>query len=135
MRSTASTGFAQIVGAASGLAIIIAVFGLLGLAALVAQRRTKEIGIRKALGATVTSIVGLLSWEFVKVVTVAFVIAAPVAYFVMRQWLQDFAYHIELGPWVFLGAGVLTLAVALLAVSYQALRAATVNPVRALRTE
>jgi putative ABC transport system permease protein len=127
--------FTQVVGAASGLAIIIAVFGLLGLAALVAQRRTKEIGIRKALGATVPGIVGLLSWEFVKVVAFAFVIAAPVAYLVMRQWLQDFAYHIELGPWGFLGAGALTLAVALLAVSYQALRAATVNPVRALRTE
>jgi putative ABC transport system permease protein len=127
--------FAQVVGAASGLAIVIAVFGLLGLAALVAQRRTKEIGIRKALGATVPGIVGLLSWEFVKVVTLAFVIAAPVAYLVMRQWLQDFAYHIELGPWVFLGAGLLTLAVSLLAVSYQALRAATVSPVRALRTE
>ena len=127
--------FAQIVGAASGLAIVIAVFGLLGLAALIAQRRTKEIGIRKALGASLPGIVGLLSWEFVKVVTLAFVIAAPVAYLVMRQWLQDFAYHIELGPWGFVGAGALTLVVALLAVSYQALRAATVNPVRALRTE
>jgi putative ABC transport system permease protein len=127
--------FAQIVGAASGLAIVIAVFGLLGLAALIAQRRTKEIGIRKALGASLPGIVGLLSWEFVKVVTLAFVIAAPVAYLVMRQWLQDFAYHIELGPWGFVSAGALTLVVALLAVSYQALRAATVNPVRALRTE
>jgi putative ABC transport system permease protein len=127
--------FAQIVGAASGLAIVIACFGLLGLAALVAQRRTKEIGIRKALGATVPGIVGLLSWEFVKVVTVAFVIAAPVAYLVMRRWLQDFAYHVDLGPWTFIGAGALTLTVALLSVSYQALRAALTDPARALRYE
>ncbi len=117
------------------LAILIACLGLFGLTAYAAERRAKEIGIRKVLGASVPSIVALLSKDFLKLVGIAFVIAAPVAYFAMQRWLEDFAYRIELGPWVFVGAGVLVLVIALATVSYQAIRAALANPVEALRSE
>ncbi len=117
------------------LAILIACLGLFGLAAFTAQQRTKEIGIRKVLGASVPSIVALLSKDFLKLVLVAFVIAMPVAYYAMSTWLEDFAYRIDLGPWVFVGAGVLALVIALATVSSQALRAAWANPVKALRSE
>ncbi len=120
---------------AAGFALVIACFGLFGLAALAAERRTKEIGIRKVLGASATSIVGLLSKDFLKLVLVAFVIAAPVAYWAASTWLEDFAYRIDLGPWLFLAAGGAVCAVALGAVSYQAIRAALANPVDALRSE
>ncbi len=125
----------QVIGVFTGFAILIACLGLFGLAAFTAQRRTKEIGIRKVLGASVPSIVMLLSKDFLKLVLVAFVIAAPVAYWAMSTWLEDFAYRIELGPWIFIGAGVLALAIALATVSSQALRAAWANPVEALRSE
>ncbi|MEM1041800.1 MAG: ABC transporter permease [Bacteroidota bacterium] len=117
------------------VALFIACLGLFGLAAFTAQRRTKEVGIRKALGASVGSLVGLLSKDFLKLVLVSLVVAAPVAYLLMSRWLDAFAYRIELGPGLFLGAGVLAVAVALLAVSGQALRAASVDPVKALRYE
>jgi putative ABC transport system permease protein len=119
----------------AGLAILIACLGLFGLAAYTAQQRTKEIGIRKALGATVTGLVGLLSKDFLKLVGVAFVVAVPAAYWAMSQWLQGFAYRIDLGVGVFLLAGGLALTVALLTVSYQALRAARTDPVHALQNE
>jgi putative ABC transport system permease protein len=119
----------------AGLAILIACLGLLGLAAFTVQQRTKEIGIRKALGASVAGIVGLLSKDFLKLVGIAFVVAVPVAYVAMRQWLQEFAYRIDLGVGIFLLAGGLALTVALLTVSYQALRAARTDPVSALRSE
>jgi len=118
----------------AGLAILIACLGLFGLAAYTAQQRTKEIGIRKALGATVTGIVGLLSKDFLKLVGVAFVVAVPAAYWAMSQWLQGFAYRIDLGAGVFLLAGGLALTVALLTVSYQALRAARTDPVNVLQS-
>ena len=119
----------------AGLAILIACLGLFGLAAFTAQQRTKEIGIRKALGATVTGIVGLLSTDFLKLVGVAFIVAVPAAYWAMSQWLQGFAYRIDLGVGAFLLAGGLALAVALLTVSYQALQAAQTDPVNALQAE
>jgi putative ABC transport system permease protein len=119
----------------AGLAIVIACLGLLGLAAFTAQQRTKEIGIRKALGATEAQVVGLLSREFVQLVGIAFVVAVPVAYWAMSQWLKDFAYRIDLRIGLFLLAGGLALAVALLTVSVQALRAARTDPVNALRSE
>jgi len=119
----------------AGLAILIACLGLFGLAAYTAQQRTKEIGIRKALGATVTGIVSLLSKDFLKLVGIAFVVAVPVAYWAMSQWLQGFAYRIDLGVGVFVLSGGLALAVALLTVSYQALRAARTDPVHALQNE
>ena len=119
----------------SGLAILIACLGLLGLAAFTAQQRTKEIGIRKALGATAAGIVRLLSKDFLKLVGVAFIIAVPVAYWAMSQWLQGFAYRIDLGAGVFLFAGVLALVVALTTVGTQAWRAARTDPATALHSE
>lgn len=117
------------------IAVIIACLGLMGLSAYTAERRTREIGIRKVLGATVTGIVGLLSRDFMKLVAVGFLIGMPVAWYFMNRWLADFAYRIEIGPAVFLLAGGAALAVALLTVGWQSLRAATANPVDSLRTE
>ncbi len=126
---------ASVFGLFAGLAILIACLGLFGLAAYTAQRRTKEIGVRKVLGASVPSIVALLSKDFLKLVGIAFVIAAPVAYWAMSTWLEVFAYRIEIGAGVFLLAGLLALVIALLAVSSHALRAARANPTEALRSE
>ncbi len=129
------TKLLQIFGMFAGLAIFIACLGLLGLAAFTAQQRTKEIGIRKVLGSSVTGIVGLLSKDFVKLVLLANVIAWPVAWYVMHKWLQDFAYRIDIGWWTFALAGVLALVIALLTVSTQAVKAALANPVESLRYE
>jgi len=117
------------------LAIVIACLGLFGLSAFMAEQRRKEIGVRKVLGASVEGIVVLLSKDFLKLVGLAFVVAAPVAYLVMDRWLQSFAYHIDISWWVFLIAGSLALAIALLTVSYQSIKAARINPVEALRYE
>lgn len=125
----------QIFGMFTVLAVFIACLGLFGLASFIAEQRTKEIGVRKVLGATAQSVVMLLSKEFTKLVGLAFVIAAPIAYFMMRNWLQDFAYRTTLSPLLFLGAGVLALVIAWLTVSYQAFKAALTNPVEALRYE
>lgn len=119
----------------AGLAILIACLGLFGLAAYAAQQRTKEIGIRKALGATVSGIVGLLSKDFLKLVGIAFVVAAPAAYLGMRQWLRDFPYRVDLGVTTFVWAGGLAFVIATLTVSYQAWRAARTNPVEVLHYE
>lgn len=125
----------RIVGAASGLAILIACFGLFGLAAFTAERRRKEMGIRKALGATATSIVTLLSADFLKLVGVAFVVATPLTYGGMQQWLTSFAYRVDLGLGVFALAGGAALLIALLTVSTQAIRAARTDPATTLRSE
>ncbi|MCI0695558.1 ABC transporter permease [candidate division KSB1 bacterium] len=125
----------KIFGAFGGIAIFIACLGLFGLASFTAGRRTREIGIRKVLGATASGIVHLLSREFVKLVLVANVIAWPVAYFAMNKWLQSFAYRIDIGWWVFALAGGLALLIALITVSTQAIKAALANPVEALRYE
>jgi putative ABC transport system permease protein len=125
----------EIAGAFSVLAIFIACLGLLGLAAFVTERRTKEIEIRKVLGASVVEIVVLLSKEFVKWVLVANVVAWPLAYYVMNNWLKNFAYRIDMSFWIFLASGLLALAIALLTVSSHAIRAATANPVESLRYE
>ena len=117
------------------LAILVACLGLFGLAAFTAERRKKEIGIRKVIGAPVLSLVSLISREFVGLVIVGFAIAAPVAYFLMNRWLEDFAYRTELGLGTFAFAGGLALLIALGTVAYHALRAATSDPVNALRTE
>ena len=108
---------------------------ILGLAALTVTGRTKEIGIRKVLGATVSSITVLLSKDFAKLVIVAVVLAAPVAYLVVQRWLDGFAYRIDLSWGIFLIAGLAALGVALLTVSYQAIKAALADPVKALRQE
>lgn len=117
------------------IAIIIAALGLFGLAAFTAERRTKEIGIRKVLGASVQQITGLLSKEFILLVMIAIVIASPIAWWAMQAWLQDFAYRIDLTVWIFLFAGCLAILIAVLAVSVQAIKAAIANPVKSLRTE
>lgn len=125
----------QILAAFAVLAILIACLALFGLAAYTAQQRTKEIGICKALGATATRIVGLLSKDFLRLVAVAVMLAMPLTYLGMQRWLNGFAYRIDLGPGVFLAAGAVALGIALLTVSYHALRAARTNPADALQTE
>jgi putative ABC transport system permease protein len=125
----------QIVGVFSGLAILVACLGLFGLATYTTQQRTKEIGIRKAVGASVASIVGLLSKDFLKLVVVAVAVGVPVAYYAMHQWLTDFAYRVDLGPGPFVGAAGAALAIAAVTVSYHAYRAARTDPTRALRSE
>ncbi|MGN6532658.1 MAG: ABC transporter permease [Ginsengibacter sp.] len=117
------------------LAIFISCLGLLGLASYSTIQRTKEIGIRKVLGASVSGITSLLSKDFIKLVLIAFVVASPIAWIGMHKWLQGFAYRIDIGWWVFILAGVLAILVALLTVSFQAIKAAIVNPVNSLRSE
>ncbi len=125
----------KIVGFTTGVSIFICCLGLFGLMHLAAQQRTKEIGIRKVLGASVSQIVALLSKDFLQLVLVAFVIATPIAWYVMNQWLQDFAYRIEISWWVFALAGVSALTIALFTVSFQAIKAALANPVKSLRND
>lgn len=129
----------QVVGKLSNgfafLAIFISCLGLLGLAMFTAEQRTKEFGIRKVLGASVSSLFGLLSKDFLVLVFIAFVVASPVAWWAMHAWLENFAYHIDLQWWVFLLAGLLALLIALLTISFQAVKAALANPVSSLRTE
>ena len=117
------------------IAIIISCLGLFGLAAFAAEQRTKEIGIRKVLGASVPDVIVLLSKEFIKLVAAANLIAWPVAYFAMDTWLSDFAYRIDIGAGVFIAAGIAAVAIAILTVSYQAIKAALANPVKSLRYE
>ncbi|MFC2165850.1 ABC transporter permease [Acidobacteriota bacterium] len=117
------------------LAIFISCLGLFGLASFMVEQRTKEIGIRKVLGASVSGIVLMLSKEFTQLVILANLISWPVAYFVMRQWLQNFAYQMPLGIWIFLVSGLITLAIAWLTVSFQAIRVALSNPVHSLKYE
>ena len=124
-----------IVGWAGGISVFLACLGLFGLASLSVVNRTREIGIRKVLGASVASIVQLISKDFVKLVFIALLIAAPLAWYFMNQWLRDFAYRIEIGWWVFIFAGSLALVTALITVSFHAIRTGIANPVRNLRTE
>jgi putative ABC transport system permease protein len=116
-------------------AIFIACLGLFGLVTYAAEQRIKEIGVRKVLGANVGEIVAMISKDFIKLVLIAFVIAFPVAWWMMNKWLLSFAYRIDISLWVFALAGSLTLAIALITVSFQAIKAAVANPVKSLRTE
>jgi putative ABC transport system permease protein len=107
----------------------------LGLVIFTAEQRTKEIGIRKVLGASMISLFGLLSKEFLKLIVIALLVASPLAWWAMNKWLMNFAYQVSIGWWVFLVAGSMVIIIALITVSTQAIRAALANPVQSLRTD
>ncbi|MCB0427925.1 MAG: ABC transporter permease, partial [Mangrovimonas sp.] len=117
------------------LAILIACLGLFGLASYMAEQRTKELGVRKVLGASAGNLVKLLSKDFVKLVGVAFLIAVPLSWYAMHSWLEDFAYRTSLSWWIFIVAGLLAMIIAVATISFQAIKAALTNPVKSLRTE
>jgi putative ABC transport system permease protein len=117
------------------LAVIIACLGLFALSAFMAEQRSKEIGIRKVLGATVANITSLLSMDFVKLVLIAIVIASPIAWYGMNKWLQDFAYKAPISWWIFVLAGFTAIIIALFTVSFQSIKAALMNPVKSLKSE
>ena len=119
----------------AGIAILIGCLGLYGLVAFAAAQRTKEVGIRKVLGASLLNIVLLFSKEFALLIAIAFLIAAPVAYYIMNNWLQNFAYRIHISWWLFVLAGLVALVIAFITISFQAIKAALANPVKNLRTE
>ena len=119
----------------SFLAILIACFGLLGLSAYNILQRTKEIGIRKVMGASVQNVLFILSKNFLTLVGISFLLAVPITWWVMHNWLQDFAYRINMPWWVFLIAGVLAALIAFITISFQAIKAALANPIKSLRTE
>ena len=127
--------FGKVFGVFASLAILIACFGLLGLSAYNVLQRAKEIGIRKVLGASVQNILLLLSRDFLKLILIALVLAVPVGWFIMHEWLQDFAYRINISWWVFAIAGLVSLGIALMVIGLQAFRTAMENPVKSLRTE
>jgi putative ABC transport system permease protein len=125
----------QLFGIFAGIAVFVACLGLFGLAAFTAERRTKEIGIRKVLGASVTNIVALLSKEFLRLVSIGFLLACPLAYMGMNKWLQTFAYATTIGIDVMLIAGAVAVLAALAAILWQTFKAARANPVKALKYE
>lgn len=127
--------FASLFSISAGMAIFIACLGLLGLVAFTAQQRTKEIGMRKVLGATVTNIVALLSKDFLKLVVIGFVLAVPVTLYTMNQWLENFAYRIDINVGIFLLSGLVALLIAMATISWQSISAALANPVDSLRNE
>ena len=126
---------AKLINAFTGIAILICCLGLYGLVLHIVGQRTKEIGIRKVLGASVAGIVALLSGDFVKLIVIAILIASPLAWWTMTKWLQDFAYRVDIAWWVFVLAGLLAIGIALLTVSFQSIKAALMNPVNSLRSE
>jgi putative ABC transport system permease protein len=125
----------RIINSFTGMAVLISCLGLFGLAAFSAEQRTKEIGIRKVMGASVPGIVGLLSADFLKLIVIAFLIAAPLGWWAMHRWLDVFAYHVPISGWTFALAGGSLLVIAMSVVGYQALKAAVINPIRSLRAE
>lgn len=126
---------ARLFGVFSFLTIFIACMGLLGLIAFMAQQKTKEIGIRKVLGASISEIVRLLAINFIKIIIIAMLIASPIAWYFMNKWLEDFAYKIDIPWWVFVFSGVTALSIAMFTMGFQAIRAAMANPIKSLRTE
>lgn len=125
----------KIISVAAIISIIICCLGLFGLAHLATQRRTKEIGIRKVLGATVSGILSMITFDFLQLVFISILLASPLAWWIMNRWLQDFAYRITITGWIFILAGMLVLVIAFLTVSLQAVKAATVNPAFSLKNE
>ena len=126
---------ATLINMATIISIFISCLGLFGLSVFTAFQRTKEIGVRKVLGASVTGIVKLLSKEYILLVLLALIIAVPITWYAMYKWLEKFVYRIEIEWWVFLLSGIVAVMIALLTVSFQPIRAAIVNPVKSLRTE
>jgi ABC-type antimicrobial peptide transport system permease subunit len=119
----------------AGLTIFISCLGLFGLATYMAENRIKEIGVRKVLGASVMSITTLLSKDFLKLIIISIIIATPIAWWAMHSWLNNYTYKVDIEWWVFIAAGLLSVTIALVTVSYQAIKAATSNPVKSLRSE
>ncbi|HEX5153759.1 MAG TPA: ABC transporter permease [Parafilimonas sp.] len=132
---SSETQVSKVSGVFAALAIIISCLGLFGLATYTAERRIKEIGVRKVLGATVAGITTLLSKDFLQLVVVACLVAFPIAWWIMHNWLQSYEYRIEISWWIFLGAGVSAILIALITISFQSIKAALANPVKSLRTE
>ena len=120
---------------ASLVAIVLSCMGLFGMAFIIIRQRVKEIGVRKVLGASVSGIAALVTKEFIRPVVIALVIAAPLAWWAMHQWLQEFTYRINIHWWVFALAGIMAILIAILTVSFHAVKAAVANPVKSLRTE
>ncbi|HEX8279510.1 MAG TPA: FtsX-like permease family protein, partial [Segetibacter sp.] len=129
------TRVGTLAGVFAGLTIFISCLGLFGLATYMAESRIKEIGVRKVLGASVAGITTLLSIEFLRLVFVSIILAAPVAWWAMDQWLQDYTYRVQIQWWVFAMAGIVSILIAVITVSFQAIKAAIANPVKSLRTE
>jgi putative ABC transport system permease protein len=125
----------KLIKASTIVAILISCLGLLGLISLITTQRIKEIGIRKVLGASVADITALISKDFLKLVLLAGVVAIPIAWLMMHQWLQNFAYHIDVPVWVFIVTAVLSVVVALVTTSIQTIRSAIANPIKSLRSE
>lgn len=132
---SSETNLGDILGVFSLLAVVIACLGLFGLASFAAEQRTKEIGIRKVLGATIPGIVNLFSKEFTKLVLISNIIAWPIAYYAMKKWLEDFAYKADISIWIFILSGLIAVLIALITVSFQAIKAGYSNPVKSLRYE
>jgi putative ABC transport system permease protein len=124
-----------IVGTLAVLAIIISCLGLFGLASYAAEKRTKEVGIRKTLGASLENLVVLLSKDFLKYVLIASLIALPLSWFSVHKWLQSYAYRIDISWWIFVLAVLVAMLIAFVTISFQAIKAATANPVESLRSE
>jgi ABC-type antimicrobial peptide transport system permease subunit len=125
----------QVLSLASGVAILLSCIGLFAIALLMIEQRTKEIGVRKVLGASIPGIVLLLSRDFVKLVLIALCIAVPLAWFGMKAWLNNYTYRIDISPWVFVIVSLSAILIALLTVSFQSVKAALMNPVKSLRSE
>ena len=125
----------KLAGLFAGLAIFISCLGLFGLAAYIAEQRTKEIGIRKVLGASVSQVWLLLSKDFIVLVLISCVIASPVAFYYMHDWLQQYDYRITISPLVFVIAGIAAIVITIITISFQSIKAAIANPVKSLRTE
>ena len=119
----------------AALAIFISCLGLFGLAAYTAERRIKEIGIRKVLGASVSGITTLLSKDFLQLVVISCIVSFPIAWWMMHSWLQNYKYRIEISWWIFLAAGISAILIALITISFQSIKAALANPIESLRTE
>lgn len=129
------TRTAKLIEASTFLAILIACLGLYGLATFTAEQRTKEIGVRKVLGASIGSLIALSLKDFLKLVLVAIVIASPISWYAMNKWLQNFEFKIEIKWWIFALTGILMAAIALITVSFQSIKAALMNPVKSLKSE